>query len=195
MEAQKLCKCGQEIPTKRVELGYNVCVNCSKVEVYGCVDVVYHKTGNTIEIMPKEAVEQYNKLARRSGFGIMSGLRSGKASEMPKTPISNKPVGRDPFITSKKNFENTGEKAMLKMESHGLDKALEYLYKCVSDFEISKPEGEKIARVLKETSKIIESSKPQKKKSTKYNPYGKEEPKIEKNVSEETVWAFKNWKR
>jgi hypothetical protein len=190
-----LCKCGQEIPAKRLDLGYKECVKCSKVEVYGCVDVVYHKTGNTIEIMPKESVEQYNKMARRTGFGIMSGLRSGKASELPKTPISDNPVGRDPFISSGRNFEIIGEKAMLKMESSGLDKALDYIKKSVSNFEINKLEGEKISRVLRETAKIMESSSIQLSKKEKYNPYGKTEPKVKKHVSEETEWAFKNWRR
>lgn len=189
------CKCGKEIPAKRLELGYKECVNCSKVEVYGCVDVVYHKTGNTIEIMPKESVEQYNRMAKRTGFGIMAGLRSGKASELPKTPISDNPVGRDPFISSGKNFEIIGERAMLKMETSGLDKALEYIKKAVVDFEINKAEGERISRILRETSKIIESGSVQSSKKEKYNPYGKTEPKIKKHVSEETEWAFKNWRK
>jgi hypothetical protein len=145
--------------------------------------------------MPKESVEQYNKMARRTGFGIMSGLRSGKASELPKTPISDNPVGRDPFISSGRNFEIIGEKAMLKMESSGLDKALDYIKKSVSNFEINKLEGEKISRVLRETAKIMESSSIQLSKKEKYNPYGKTEPKVKKHVSEETEWAFKNWRR
>jgi hypothetical protein len=195
MSTNNLCKCGSEIPQKRIELGYKECVKCSKVEVYGCVDVVYHKTGNTIEIMDKASVEQYNKMARRTGFGIMSGLRSGKASELPKTPISNNPVGRDPYLSTGKNFEIIGERAMLKMESTGLEKALEYVKKAVSEFEINQLEGDKLSRILKETHKIAESQNTQKREKSKYNPYGKKEPSLKKEVSEETEWAFKNWRR
>jgi hypothetical protein len=195
MLQKSLCKCGSEIPEKRTELGYKECVKCSKVEVYGCVDVVYHKTGNTIEIMDKASVEQYNKMARRTGFGIMSGMRSGKASEPPKTPLSDKPVGRDPYISTGKSFEVVGERAMLKMENHGLEKALEYVKKAVSEFEINSLEGDKLSRILKETYKITESLQIKKSETTRYNPYGKKEPYMKKEVSEETEWAFKNWKR
>ena len=57
------CKnCKKEIPQGRVDLGYKVCVDCSDVERYGCVDIVYHKTGNTIQIMPQEDAAKINKL-------------------------------------------------------------------------------------------------------------------------------------
>ena len=45
------CSCGNIIPKKRVEMGYKVCVECSTTEKYGCIDIIYHKTGNTIEIL------------------------------------------------------------------------------------------------------------------------------------------------
>ena len=72
------CKnCKKEIPQGRVDLGYKVCVDCSDVERYGCVDIVYHKTGNTIQIMPQEDAAKINKLSQRVGFGTLRGMRSG----------------------------------------------------------------------------------------------------------------------
>ena len=48
-------KCNSEIPKKRIDLGYTTCIDCSTVEQYGCVDIVYHKTGNTVQPMARAA--------------------------------------------------------------------------------------------------------------------------------------------
>ena len=65
------CKCNNLIPQARVELGYSTCVDCSNVQPYGCVQVTYHKTGNTIQIMSQEDAERIAKLTRRRGYGTM----------------------------------------------------------------------------------------------------------------------------
>ena len=72
------CKnCDKDIPQKRIELGFKKCVNCSDTEKYGVVDVVYHKTGNTVEIMDAKSAEAINKAAKRSGYGVMRGMTKG----------------------------------------------------------------------------------------------------------------------
>ena len=63
------CKCKRNIPQARVDLGYKTCVTCSTVEPYGCVSITYHKTGNTIQIMPKEQAKRIRKLGARRGYG------------------------------------------------------------------------------------------------------------------------------
>lgn len=65
------CKCKPEniIPPQRVALGYTTCVECSTVQPYGCVQITYHKTGNTIQIMPKEQAKRIRKLSARRGYG------------------------------------------------------------------------------------------------------------------------------
>ena len=65
------CKCKPEniIPPQRVALGYTTCVKCSTVQPYGCVQITYHKTGNTIQIMPKEQAKRIRKLSARRGYG------------------------------------------------------------------------------------------------------------------------------
>ena len=47
----------------------------------GVVDVVYHKTGNTIEITTGEVADSVRKLSRRRGFGTMTCM-GGKVGFM-----------------------------------------------------------------------------------------------------------------
>ena len=65
------CKCKNIIPQARLALGYTSCVECSTVEPYGCVALTYHKTGNTIQIMPKAQAKRIRKLTARRGYGTM----------------------------------------------------------------------------------------------------------------------------
>ena len=66
-----ICKCGRNIPQVRVNLGYKTCVACSTTQPYGCISLTYHKTGNTIQIMPKEQAKRIRKLTERRGYGTM----------------------------------------------------------------------------------------------------------------------------
>ena len=64
------CKqCKNIIPQGRLALGYTSCVDCSTTEPYGCVQITYHKTGNTIQIMPKSQAKRVRKLGARRGYG------------------------------------------------------------------------------------------------------------------------------
>ncbi len=64
-------KCNTIIPAGRVNLGYKTCVNCSTVEQYGCAPITYHKTGNSIQIMPASDAARIAKVTRRKGYGTM----------------------------------------------------------------------------------------------------------------------------
>ena len=70
-----ICKCTKKIPQGRVDLGFKTCVGCSTVEQYGCINITYNKTGNTIQITSKEVADKINRLASRSGYGIMRGMK------------------------------------------------------------------------------------------------------------------------
>ena len=72
---KKCLKCLTSIPAGRTKLGYKVCVKCSSVSPYSCVQVNNHKTGNTIEITDAETAKQFNRLASRKGYGIMTGMK------------------------------------------------------------------------------------------------------------------------
>jgi hypothetical protein len=68
------CKCEVEIPAARIALGYRVCVECSQEQAVSCVDIIYHKTGNTIQQCSKEQADAIRKASRRSGFGAAAGI-------------------------------------------------------------------------------------------------------------------------
>ena len=65
------CKCNNIIPPGRVNLGFNVCVNCSTVETYGCAPLINHKTGNSIQIMSSSDAAKIAKMTQRRGYGTM----------------------------------------------------------------------------------------------------------------------------
>ena len=65
------CKCNNMIPKLRYRLGYRVCIDCSTVEQYGCVPLINHKTGNSIQIMSKSDAAKIYKMTRRRGYGTM----------------------------------------------------------------------------------------------------------------------------
>ena len=79
----KCIKCGNGISPQRLKILPNTkeCVGCSTTEAVGCVDMVYHKTGNTIQILPKAEADKINKMAKRTGFGAMASLKGGSGRE------------------------------------------------------------------------------------------------------------------
>ena len=76
----KLCsKCDVEIPLKRAKMGYLDCVKCSDVESYGFVNIINHKTGNTVQPMPKKQADIINKFGDRKRFGTV--LKGGSKND------------------------------------------------------------------------------------------------------------------
>mgnify|MGYP001298274859 CR=1 FL=1 len=69
------CKCGNTVHPVRLELGYKNCVSCSTTKTYSYVPIITHKTGNTIQIVPKHVADNINKLASRKGYGVMTGMK------------------------------------------------------------------------------------------------------------------------
>jgi len=59
----KCTQCSNPIPKQRLKAlpHTKVCVECSTEDAKGAVDIVYHKTGNTIQIMDKESADAINK--------------------------------------------------------------------------------------------------------------------------------------
>ena len=69
-------KCGGDMPELRyVKYGYRSCVNCSTTEKVGGVPITNHKTGNTIQIVPKEVAENLIRLSQRQGYGVCKGMK------------------------------------------------------------------------------------------------------------------------
>ena len=76
LEMINCIKCGGKMPKLRLaKYGYRSCVNCSTVEPVGGIPVTNHKTGNTIQVVPKDVADNINRLAQRKGYGVMSGMK------------------------------------------------------------------------------------------------------------------------
>jgi hypothetical protein len=187
------CQCGKEIPEKRTQLGYRDCVECSTVERVGCIDIVYHKTGNTIEITDRETAEKIRKLSRRNAKGIMVGMKPSPKSETWKPPknfngqrLLERAVKPDPA-----QFEADGARAMEILESEGFSAAVAWLQKRVSDLWLTPVQMGRIRRILE----ALQPPPPEEPKP-KQSWYSKFEPREQKSeVDDEIADAFKYWKR
>jgi hypothetical protein len=146
------CKnCDKDIPQKRIELGFKKCVNCSDTEKYGVVDVVYHKTGNTVEIMDAKSAEAINKAAKRSGYGVMRGMTKGGSKSISTYNPNGKNKGTGAstsFVGNEIGFNKVGEKAMLFFEIAGIDSAFEVIEKAFKNMEINLYQRNKLFQVF-----------------------------------------------
>jgi hypothetical protein len=76
LEMTECVKCGGQMPLLRlVKYGYRSCVNCSTIQKVGGVAIANHKTGNEIQIMPKEDADRLYKLSQRQGYGVCKGMK------------------------------------------------------------------------------------------------------------------------
>ena len=183
-------RCKNSIPERRAKLGYKECVNCSTVESYSCVDIVYHKTGNTLEIVDKETATRINKLARRSGFGVMRGIVSSK-SRGSELSLSI-PKYEEPIIETQENFNQVGESATNILDEQGIEYAIKHVVQAHAARIISLSQMKSLCSILHKLSSDI------KKQPVKlsHNPYAKSEPRFEKSeVSDDINWVFRNWKK
>lgn len=173
-------KCREEMHPKRIALGYNKCIQCSDTEAYGVIDVVYHKTGNTIEITDKHTAERINKLGSRTGFGIMRGLRPGKQTKS-KTKLSDKPVNQlVDADESEEAYDTVGASMMDIYETNGLQPAIEYVINQNESYRISFKQRSRLIHMLR----LIHKSNP-----TPAVHSSKEA------VTDDVEWVFRNWRR
>ena len=128
----KCVSCKSDISVHRLELlpETKFCVTCSKEESVGCVDIIYHKTGNTIQIMPKSKADFINKSARRNGFKSSLSGSSGKskikASDLNSTFNYNQRIHSDKDLEIV--FKNIFKMIDLKYQRNKIDKKIiEYL--------------------------------------------------------------------
>ena len=142
-------KCNtNKIPQGRIDLGFNVCVECSTVEAVSCVDITYHKTGNTIQITDKATADRLNKLSKRSGYGIMRGLRSGKS---PKSTPTNLNTPIRPLLMREythDDLESVLEIAIQYMELNKRIDAIKYVEDSLESKRINGIQRRKIIEIL-----------------------------------------------
>lgn len=141
----KCISCNSDLPNVRVSLGYKECTSCSTVDTYGCVDIVYHKTGNTVQIMSKNEAAAVNKYKRR-GFGTMLKGGSKSSTYNPKHIKSGASLAT---IGSPALFEEVGTKAMSLLESKGYEAAESYIDKAVRNLDINAAQAFKLKRIFK----------------------------------------------
>ena len=133
-------KCNHNIPQARLDLGYNECVDCSTVEKLGCIDTIYHKTGNSIQVLSREDADKASKLTQRAGFGILRSMAGGSTSQRKPKIIngcSTTYVGNDVM------FEQIGKTYIDYLE---VDEniAERYLDRALNNLEISQLQYNKI---------------------------------------------------
>lgn len=143
----KVCKiCGSKMPEKRVELGYSECVTCSTTDSYGFVNIVNHKTGNTVQPMPKEQAQAINKIGERKRFGTV--LKGGSKSDT-YNPKRTKYKPSTVVIGSEKLFEKVGQEALYLLETKGFDTASLYVDKEVKDYIISGSQAFQLRQIMR----------------------------------------------
>ena len=142
----KVCKnCSCELSEKRVDLGYSVCVKCSDVESYGFVNIINHKTGNTVQPLPRSQAQAINKVGDRKRFGTILKGGSKSTAYNPKKTKHKVPTT---FIGNEFSYEKVGEKALNLLDIEGLDRALMYVEKEIKNLIISGIQAAKIRKVL-----------------------------------------------
>ena len=68
-------KCQGEFPSKRKELGYTTCVDCSDEKRWSVIPVIHHKTGNEFQVVKDpDVVAEFMAKSQRSGFGTLKGM-------------------------------------------------------------------------------------------------------------------------
>lgn len=152
----KVCKhCGEQIPQKRVKLGYNNCVKCSDVEAYGFVNIINHKTGNTVQPMPKEQAQAINKIGDRKRFGTVLKGGSRSSSYNPKNTKFGASLVQ---IGSPQSFEKIGKEALFLLESHDLNTALLLIQKELKNWNINANQAFQLQQILHALSVEKQSS-------------------------------------
>ena len=120
------CKCKTDIPQARVNLGYRVCVQCSQEQAVSCVDIIYHKTGNTIQQCTQEQAAAIRKVSRRSGFGASAGMRAGGEPKREVT-LTRRAMPARARIATPMELDAIGRDIMSVIETEGVERVLSRL--------------------------------------------------------------------
>ena len=150
------CSCGVEIHSKRSELGYKKCLECSTEKKWGVIPITYHKTGNTIEIVKDpDLANTINAMSKRTGFGVMKGLTSSykhtinKESPAPKQLPEKILIDREISRTKlESDWYIVGEESVEIAENSGIDTALAYINIAFDQKRIFKCDVERLTQIL-----------------------------------------------
>lgn len=175
----KCIQCSNPIPKQRLKAlpHTKVCVECSTEDAKGAVDIVYHKTGNTIQIMDKESADAINKAARRTGFGSLRAMRGGSGGSTGKVELGAH--GTIPRMPTQEDFERVGKRMMDMLDWNSRAEIIQFLEDKVNARTISGAHCRKLVTIL-------DQFKPEEKVTNV--------PVEEVTVSEDIQHVFRNWK-
>jgi hypothetical protein len=110
------------------------------------VNIINHKTGNTVQVMPKDQAAAINKIGDRKRFGTI--LRGGSKS-MTYNPKKIERSGcSTSFIGSKEMFDKVGEQALSILNLRGMEAALSFVQKEAKDYSINGNQAFQIQQIL-----------------------------------------------
>ena len=185
----KICvACGIEIPLARLKAlpSTQHCVGCSCVERWSGVPVVHHKTGNEVEVVKdRELAQRLQKMSSRGTYGAHRGLNS-KGALSPTVSVKSLGIADDVRVAKIRG------RAVELFELCGAERAERYLKEQAVSRLLSERQAERIFKEIKEElSPVTQPAQP----VSKYNPYGKAEPRLPKPlVSDDVLYLFRNWK-
>jgi len=173
-------KCKVEIDARRLKAlpQTKVCVNCSTTEAVGCVDITYHKTGNTIQIMDKASADKINKLAKRSGFGIMAGMKGGSGGGSSKVSSLGTTSTKILRMPTRHDYESALKGLGEWINTEDRDLCLKYVQEQYESRKIN-------SKHCFWLNTIIDKLLP---------PVVEEYTEKEEVIDEEIQYAFRNWK-
>ena len=178
----KCVKCQNKINQKRLEIlpETKVCVECSTTEAVSCVDITYHKTGNTIQIMDKQSADKINKMAKRNGFGIMSGMKGSSGGDNKVTISKDKPVAHTLRMATEEDYQAALARLGQIIDfSNDREKCLTFIERQYNSRLIN-------SKHMFNLKTIVNTLLPEEKKATL--------EEREAIVDEEIERAFRNWK-
>lgn len=148
---------------QRKKMGYLECVNCSETPRVSGVQLTYHKTGNTIQVVkdPEVAAEFIAK-STRCGFGTLRGMVGSWKKPTVKAQRTKKKVEvlqpkSFTVVVSKKKVEavykdqELGPQILMKLDTEGKDSAISMI-----EEEFRKMNLSPVAR--KQLLHVVESS-------------------------------------
>jgi len=153
------CKhCEEIIPQKRVDLGYRECVNCSTTQRWSANPVIFHKTGNTTEIIKDpEVAADIAFASARKGFGVLRGMtgRRKPVEAKNKTVKKSQPIQQNlsrPIGSYKPTyyFEEVGAEAMSLLETLGAAAACEHIEKSLEEKRIFKKQALQLNQIIEQ---------------------------------------------
>lgn len=157
------CKhCEGIIPQKRIDLGYRECVNCSTTQRWSANPVIFHKTGNTTEIIKDpEVAADIAFASARKGFGVLRGMTSRRK------PVEAKNAKNKKIVPQQQNFsrpigsykpvyyfEEVGTESMSIFESIGANAACAHIEKSLAKKRIYKKQADQLIQIIEQLQLI-----------------------------------------